>query len=163
MHEGLAWLAESAEGAEWLERLPDMLADCTGRWSLELGDPFAEAFESLAVPARRPDGTAVVLKLAFTGREKEHEAAALAHWGGDGAVRLLDHAPERNALLLERAEPGTPLSAEPIDAALDALADLLPRLWKPAGAPFRTLADEAAWWAGDLPGDWEQAGRPYER
>jgi streptomycin 6-kinase len=164
MHEGLAWLAESSEGAEWLERLPGMLADCARRWSLDLEDePFADAFESLAVPARRPDGTPVVLKLAFTGRENEHEADALAHWEGDGAVRLLDHDRERNALLLERAQPGTPLSTEPLEAALDVYVDILPRLWRPASAPFRTLSDEAAWWADDLRGDWERAGRPFER
>ena len=163
MHDGLAWLAESPEGAEWLERLPGVLSDCAARWSLDLGEPFVEAFESLAVPAERADGSQVVLKLAFRGRENEHEAAALAHWSGDGAVVLLDYEPECNALLLERAEPGTPLASEPLQAALDVIADLLPRLWQPAGPPFRTLAEEAAWWAGDIERDWESAGRPIER
>ena len=37
------------------------------------------------------------------------------------------------------------------DAALDVVIGLLPRLWKPAGEPFHTLADEAAWWASYLP------------
>ena len=37
------------------------------------------------------------------------------------------------------------------------------RFRKPAGAPFRTLADEAAWWAEDLLEQWEQAGRPFEQ
>jgi streptomycin 6-kinase len=163
MHDGLAWLAASAEGSEWLERLPGLLAGSAQRWSLDLGEPFDQAFESLAVPGRRPDGTAVVLKLAFRGRENEHEGPALAHWGGDGAVALLDYDEERNALLLERAEPGTPLSYEPPEAALDVYVDLLPRLWRPAGKPFRTLADEAAWWAGDIERDWERSGRPIDR
>ncbi len=30
-------------------------------------------------------------------------------------------------------------------------------------AAVRTLADEAAWWAGDIERDWESAGRPIER
>jgi streptomycin 6-kinase len=42
------------------------------------------------------------------------------------------------------------------------MADLLPRLWIPAGAPFRTLADEAAWWRTSLPAEWERTGRPFE-
>lgn len=163
MHDGLAWLAASPEGADWLERLPGMLSDCADRWSVDLGEPFAEAFESLALPGERTDGSHVVLKLAFRGRENEHEAAALAHWSGDGAVVLLDYDPECNALLLERAEPGTPLASEPAEAALEVYADLLPRLWQPAGPPFRTLVDEAAWWAGDIERDWERAGRPIER
>lgn len=47
--------------------------------------------------------------------------------------------------------------------APDDVVGLLPRLWKPAGPPFRALAEEAAWWAERLPGQWEQAGRPFER
>jgi len=163
MHEGLDWLAESPEGSAWLEALPDVLADCASRWSLVLGEPFGEAFESLAVPARRADGMAAVLKIAFRGHENRFEAAALRHWGGDGAVWLLDYDEQRNALLLEQAQPGTPLADESSDTALEVYADLLPRLWKPAGRPFRTVADEAAWWAGELQRDWELAGRPFER
>jgi streptomycin 6-kinase len=57
-------------------------------------------------------------------------------------------------MLLERCEPGTYLSALGRDAALDVMVELLPRLWKPASAPpFRTLADEAAWWCEDMPGE----------
>jgi streptomycin 6-kinase len=96
-------------------------------------------------------------------RESEHEAAALELWAGDGAVRLLAHDPEKHALLLERCVPGTPLAEAGQDAALDVFVDLLPRLWKPAGAPFRPLAEEAAWWAGHLEETWEQAGKPFER
>jgi len=52
---------------------------------------------------------------------------------------------------------------EILEAALDVLAGLLPRLWVGAGEPFHTLADEAAWWVSYLPGEWERAGRPFER
>src|SRR5204862_53508 len=79
--------------------------------------------------------------------EAEHEADALARWDGDGAVRLLDRSEDGWAVLLERCVPGTPLSAAGPDAALGVLTRLLARLWVPAGAPFHTLADEAAWWA----------------
>ena len=135
-----------------------MLEECAERWSLELEEPYAYAFESLAVPAG-----GVVLKVGFRGRENEHEADALRLWDGDGAVRLLDHDVERNALLLERARPGTPLSDVGLERALDVFVDLLPRLWKKAGPPFRPLAEEAAWWIEGLPGEWEDAGRPFER
>ena len=61
-------------------------------------------------------------------------------------------------MLLELCEPGTPLSAAGQDAALDVFVELLPRLWKPAGQPFRSLAEEAAWWAEYLPRqDWSFA------
>ena len=96
-------------------------------------------------------------------REGEHEAAALAAWDGDGAVRLLGHDQARRVLLLEACTPGTPLSFADADAALDVLIALLPRLWRPASSPFRPLAEEAADWIDHLPGEWERAGRPFER
>lgn len=163
MHEGLSWLEETAEGREWLALLPARLEAAVERWSLsDVGEPFAYAFESLALPAVRLDGTSVVLKIAFPGRENEHEGAALARWGGDGAVLLLDRDAATGALLLERCLPGTPLTDAGQAAALDVLIDLLPRLWVSAGAPFGTLADEAAWWAADLQRDWDHT-RAFER
>jgi streptomycin 6-kinase len=79
-------------------------------------------------------------------------------------VRLLAQDPERAAMLLERCEPGTRLfQAVDADEALDILVALLPRLWRPAGPPFRPLADETAWWLSYLARRWEQSGRPFER
>jgi len=152
-----------AAGRAWLDALPRLVAECAERWQLRLGEPFAGGSVSLPIAATLPDGADAVLKLQFPDRESEHEAAALAHWQGDGAVRLLAHDAERHALLLERCVPGTPLADEPGDAAVGVMIDLLPRLWKPAGAPFRPLAEEAAWWAGYLEHHWERAGRPFER
>jgi len=100
----------------------------------------------------------VVLKIQWPHRESEHEADALELWQGDGAVRLLARDDERHALLLERCRPGTFLRGH----ALDVLAGLLPRLWKPAGAPFTSLADEAAWWVSTMRSEWERAGKPFE-
>jgi streptomycin 6-kinase len=117
-----------------------------------LGEPFEPGAASVLVRAVvAADGTPAVLKVQEPHRESEHEAAALELWDGDGAVRLLDHDPDEHALLLERCVPGTPLSESGQEAALDVFVELLPRLWKPAGAPFRPLAEEAAWWAETLP------------
>jgi streptomycin 6-kinase len=148
---------------DWLQRVPDLVRECCQAWRLLLGEPYAAGAAGYAVRAELPDGMHAVLKLIFPHRESEHEAAALELWDGDGAVRLLAHDPERHALLIERCEPGTPLSTIGQDAALDVAVGLLPRLWKHADAPFRPLADEAAWWAEYLPETWERAGRPFER
>jgi streptomycin 6-kinase len=160
---GLRWLRGLEAGRVWLERLPRLAEECAEGWVLRLGEPFPYAFASLAMPVTRVDGTAAVLKVQFPDRESEHEAAALVHWDGEGAVRLLEHDAARHALLLERCEPGTPLSELRPDDALDVMVGLLPRLWKPARAPFRQLSEEAAWWAEQLPAQWERAGRPFER
>jgi streptomycin 6-kinase len=163
VHPGLEWLGESEEGRSWLNQLPGLVDECADLWSLRLGEPFSSAYTSLALPVTLPGGGAAVLKIQFPDRESEHEAAALARWDGEGAVRLLAHDPERHALLLELCQPGTPLSELEQDAALDIVVELLPRLWKPAGPPFPPLAEEAAWWADSLPHSWERAGRPFER
>ena len=139
------------------------MSECAERWSLRLGEPFGYAFASLAMPATRADGSAAVLKIQFPDPEGEHEADALARWAGEGAVLLFDHDPERRALLIERCVPGTSLALMDPEDALDAAIALLPRLWVHAGAPFRTLADEAEEWAAGLPIAWERFGRPFER
>ena len=144
----LDWLKASDHGRVWLEELPRAVEESAEHWKLRLGEPFPYAFTSLAVPGRMEDGRDVVLKVQHIDRETEHEALALRHWNGDGAVLLLDRFPSRDALLLERCIPGTPV---PPDHALDVLIGLLPRLWKPATSPpFRTLAEEAAHWAAAL-------------
>ena len=56
----------------------------------EIGTPF-EAHISWVAPVTRADGTQAVLKINFPEPESEHEADALAHWDGLGAVRLLEH------------------------------------------------------------------------
>ena len=139
------------------------MAACCDRWELEVGPPYPLANVSLVLPATRRDGSQAVLKLQLPHRESEHEAAALRHWDGDGAIRLLAHDERLGALLIERARPGTHLSELDPEAALAVFCELLPRLWKPVAAPFPSLHDEAARWAAELPDRWLQAGRPFER
>ena len=147
----------------WLERVPELVSECVDLWELRLGEPYAAGAAGYTARVELVDGMPAVLKLIYPHREAEHEAAALRHLDGEGTVRLLAHDPERCALLLECCEPGTPLWQVGGDAALDVIIELLPRLWKPAGEPFRPLAEEAAWWVEQLPGEWERAGRPFER
>jgi streptomycin 6-kinase len=118
-------------------------------WGLRLGAPYPPGAAGYVVRVELPDGTPAVLKLQHRHREDEQEADALERWGGDGAVRLLGRDDERHALLLERCEPGSPLSQGAEDP-LGVLIGLLPRLWTGA-AGFRTLEDEVAHWA--LEGD----------
>jgi streptomycin 6-kinase len=157
--EHLAWIRTLPGGAEWLEAAPRLAVEAAEQWGLKLGPPFARGMVSLVLPACDD----AVLKVQFPHGEDEHEAEALRVWNGDGAVRLLAHDEERHALLLERCVPGTHLREVGADAALDVAVSLLPRLWKPAGAPFRPLAEEASGWAERMPATWEAAGRPFER
>lgn len=157
-------LARQEGGESWIDALPELVTECAETWSLRaLGEPFADSSVSLVLPAELPDGWPVVLKLQFPHRESEHEAEALEHWRGDGAVQLVAHDVSRNALLIERCLPGAHLSTEDPDEVIDVLADLLPRLGKPADKPFTTLREEAALWRQGLVRRWKAAGRPFER
>jgi streptomycin 6-kinase len=138
----------------WRQRAPELAQECAELWSLRLGEPYEQGHASLTLRAEVRDGTFVVLKVGFPHPEAEHEAAALAHYGGRGAVRLLAHDPQRNALLLERCEPGTPLLELPDEEeAFRIAAGVLRRLWRPPAAdhPFDLLAELATSWA-ELPG-----------
>jgi streptomycin 6-kinase len=163
----LAWWRERAGGAAWLDSLPRLAEECAERWSLRLGEAFSHGNISLTVPATRSDGEQAVLKLNFPEEESEHEADALEHWRGEGAVRLLEADRERNALLVERAQPGTPLwdVADDEEATMIA-ASVVRRLWRhapPDGHSFRLLADEAEEWVARIRSDWNALGRPFER
>jgi streptomycin 6-kinase len=164
--ERLSWWREEPGGAAWLEQLPRLAAECAERWSLSLEDPFRQGNVSLTLPATRSGGTPVVLKLNFPEPESAHEADALAHWGGEGAVRLLGFDRERNALLVERAIPGNSLwEVEDDEEATRIAAEVLRWLWSrppPAHHPFRLLADEAEGWTAQARLDWDALGRPFE-
>jgi len=158
----LKCLEESLAGRQWLRQLPTCVQALADRWSLRLEPPYEESNVSIVFPVALADGSPAVLKVQFPHRESEHEAAALRCWNGQGAVRLLAHDPTHHALLMERCEPGSPLSGIDAAEALRVLADLLPRLWMCADQPFRPLRDECMGWAKQLPSSWERAGRPFE-
>jgi streptomycin 6-kinase len=114
------------QGRAWLTGLPGLLEGVLGSWHLRPdGGPFPLSYHWV-MPVTRPDGSAAVLKVGLP--DDGHlvaEAAALRAYGGRGAVRLLAYDPARGALLLERADPGTPARAlVPHDDAA-ALAALL--------------------------------------
>ena len=162
---GLEWWREEPDGFLWIQHLPDIVGECAHLWSLRIDEPFHNAHVSYVAPVERSDGTSAVLKINFPEPEGEHESDALAHWDGEGAVRLLGRYDERRALLVERCRPGTRLwETKDGDEVTRIVAGVLRRLWKRPreGHPFRPLADAAAEWVEELPRGWQALGRPYE-
>jgi streptomycin 6-kinase len=132
-------------------------------WGVRLGRPYTDATAGRAWRARTADGDPAVLKVSTSYREMTHQAEALRLLDGRGTVRLLAADPTGTVTLLERCEPGDPLSSRPPAEAVDVLVDLLPRTWVRADGPFTTLDDEATWWRGRLQRHWESTGRAYPR
>jgi streptomycin 6-kinase len=145
----------AADGSrdDWMAGLPGVIDAAQHRWSLTISAPFEPGGQCAWVaPARASTGAGVALKIGWPHPESEHEAAGLACWNGDGAVRLLDTATfgAVTALLLERCRPGATLadSAEPAERD-PVIAGLLRRLWRapPPGHPFRPLQQMCDLWA----------------
>jgi hypothetical protein len=100
------WLAAKAKGR--YRRNLDAFTDGTGIHPIRgtAGYDPVLAGEDRYLDSVRATSPAV-LKLAWPHHEATYEADALAFWGGDGAVRLLEWDRDRWAMLLERAEPGS--------------------------------------------------------
>ena len=157
--EGLKYLKASPEAEPWFQSLPNLLEEIAAEWDLTLGEPFELSHVSYTLPVQSPFGPAV-LKLQWPHPECLGEADALAHWNGAGAIKLLAHDRGRHALLVERCVPGVTLAACGAEDRIAIYLDLLRQLSVPAGAPFRSLREEAAEWQGYLLSRWEAAGRP---
>ncbi len=164
--QGLEWWRDEPGGAAWLASLPMLVERSAEQWSLTLGAPFEDSHVSLVAPATIQDGREVVLKVNFPDEESEHEADALAHWSGQGAVELVASDESLRALLIERCVPGDQLwSLDDDEEATQIAASVLRQLWRPApgDSPYRLLEAEALRWADELPRDWTALAEPFER
>jgi streptomycin 6-kinase len=134
-----------ATGRAWLAGLPATLAACAAQWDIQIDPPFAHlTYHFVAPGARRSDGQPVVVKICAPTGEFALEAAALRHFAGRGMAQLLAEDSAREALLLERLVPGTPLRLM-ADAtqATHIAADVMRALWRPPPATpaFPSVAD----------------------
>ncbi|MFD4242560.1 aminoglycoside phosphotransferase family protein [Streptomyces sp. NPDC058525] len=141
----LGEMPESAQDAEWLEQLPKLTEAALSRRGVQAQRVQAPGGRSsLVVLVQYPDGTPAALKLAAPHARPDRELAALAHWGGFGAVRVLDsrYHEEDGALLLERLHPEVSLRSLPDAKALLEAGGTLRRLWvaPPAGHVWETVA-----------------------
>ena len=92
-----------------------MSARSAGRWPWPRPSPICPY--NYAAPALYADGREAVLKLGVPHPELASEIAALRHYDGRGAVRLLEGDAQRGILLLERLRPGRMLADVDDDAA----------------------------------------------
>lgn len=135
------------QGIEWLGRLPSIISECERRWSLTVLSPFEPLSYNYVTPAVRADGTDVVLKVGAPNPEILTEIESLRIFDGCGIAQMIDSDSDKGILLLERLNPGTPLSSLADDEkATSIAADVMRQLWKPVPEthPFPTVAKRAA-------------------
>jgi streptomycin 6-kinase len=137
-----AWEGEA--GRAGLARLPGQVAGYLERWGLTPERVLAAGGQiSMIVLVRTAEGEPAVLKAGMVTRETAQEHAALAHWGGRGAVRLLRADPAQGVLLEERLHADVSLRSLAEPKAMLEAEGVLQRLWVPPaeGHPFTSVAD----------------------
>jgi streptomycin 6-kinase len=160
----LAAAQSSEQGRAWLAALPARVEELERRWGLSFEGACAGAAATCSFVAfvRTSDRTAAALKIGMPHLEAEQELDGLRFWDGEPTVRLLAADAEASALLLERCEPGTPLSERHEAEQDEVIAGLLRRLWRvPPKRAFRPLELMLRYWvdcALARESDWPDAG-----
>ena len=140
---------KSPDRKVWLDGLSESIRNLREQWSLRLGPPITEnASCSWVAPCVREDGTPTVLKVGLPHMEAEQEIDGLLFWNGDPTVFVLESDKARNAMLLERCEPGMSLRSLPEPQQDEVIADVLKRARRrPSGShPFRSLKELISNW-----------------
>jgi streptomycin 6-kinase len=147
-------LGQTAEERAWLAQLPDTVRRLEEQWGVRTARPYGGGSCSWVAPGTTADGTTVVLKVAWPHREARGESAGLALWKGQGAPILYAAEPDLYALLMERCDPGLPLSQMPlsVEDGLRVGATVLRELWvaPPADHGLAHLANVCAEWAATV-------------
>jgi streptomycin 6-kinase len=153
-----------AAGAEdWLNDLPELVADLEQRWSISVGRPFANSTEAFVAEATQRDGTPAVLKVLIPRASDavEHEIAVLLLTDGEGCVRLLREDADRGALLLERLGRSLHELDLPIQRRHEILCAAAAGVWRPAaGCGLPTGWDKGRWLINFITTTWEALDHP---
>ncbi len=96
------------KGKQWLDGLPDLVAETSEKWSLAVDEPFPDLSYNFVAPCVCEGGTNAVLKIGYAEEDSVifGEAKYLTVLDGKGAVKLLQFDENHCALLLERLLPG---------------------------------------------------------
>jgi len=146
----LAQAVRGEDWAAWLDRLPRSTADLMDEWHLRPTGPTLHGSCSLVVPVIDADGVPGGLKVSFDGDDESlHEALALQHWGGRGAVRLRRADPHRRAMLLDWLAGPDLADAWDVEAC-EVVGGLYGRLHVPALPQLATVASFVEQWLREL-------------
>src|SRR5437763_4000927 len=151
------------DARRWLATVPGLASKYARKWDLTFEGAAVHGFVAVVQPARRADGTPVVLKLGWPHEESADEPLALSTWAGRGAVLLLESAPDEGVLLLERLDATRTLDGEPLDEALVIAGGLARRLAVPAPPLARSVRAEAERLGDGIPRWWSDLGGPFAR
>ncbi|MEW4279002.1 aminoglycoside phosphotransferase family protein [Priestia megaterium] len=120
----------SHKGQKWLTDFPQLIRYCEQRWHITIHSHFPLSYHFVA-PARKADGSELVVKLFVEPSELLHEQEALTAMAGENTVKIVDSDAEKGILLLEKLSPGRLLSSfSTKDEAALIAAGLMKSLWR---------------------------------
>lgn len=96
-------------GLKWIRSLPIIVEKLSDYWSLTNIVPANNMNWNYVAYAIQKNHDHVVLKISCDQTMIESEYCALKHFDGHGAIKLIDHHSECQAILLEQAIPGSTL------------------------------------------------------
>lgn len=163
-------LAHGAQGRQWLDDLPELVASLADRWGLEIGPAYTGGTAALVVAATDAAARPCVLKVAmaldidlasaFADSVRVHELAE-----GRGCALLHAHDATARAMLLEQLGPSLADLDTPVPQLLEAIATTLRSFWRPlpGGGGLVSGPEKAAWLARYVVTSWEELDRPCDR
>jgi len=95
------------DGLAWLKTIPSLLKTLEERWNLSDITPVSNMSFHYVAYGMQNSTTPVVLKIGYDHALTQCEAHVLKLRNGNGYIKLLNYSAKQNALLLERALPGT--------------------------------------------------------
>jgi streptomycin 6-kinase len=155
--------AKAAGATQWVDDLPELIADLARDWSITVGRTFTDGTEAFVAETTRADGTPAVLKILVPRHDAaaHHEMTVLRLCGGEGCARLYESDDGREALLMERLGPSLHDLDRPIGERHEILCALARRVWRPIpDLGLRTGAQKGRWLAEFIVEKWQQLDRP---
>jgi len=120
----------SHKGQKWLTDFPQLIRYCQQRWRINIHSHFPLSYHFVA-PARKADGSELVVKFFVEPSELLHEQETLTALAGENTVKIVNSDAEKGILLLEKLSPGYSLSSlSTKDEAALIAARLMKSLWR---------------------------------
>lgn len=144
----MAYADRGDDWALWVRAVPRLVRDLLDEWDLVPDGEPMYGHTALVLPVEAA-GESLVLKIVFPHDEGQHEALALRHWEGRGAVRLIRADPRRGGILLERLQCRDLMDVSAL-AGCSVAAGLYGHLHVPAPAQLVPLTTYVEAWTDEL-------------
>lgn len=148
------------QGVRWLVDLPKLIIELEQRWSVTIGPPLPGGTEAYVGRARTRDGRDAVVKLGLPAPGFADELRTISDARGRGYVRLLDSAPDLDAMLREALDTSMSRLDQPPERTITLLCQTLRQAWDVPRPAKTVMKEKAAQLAAIVSRLWDDLDRP---